>query len=159
MLPRIRLFERRTLWCPTWFGAFCVIFVLVAPTAWWFIYGESFLSLTDRLPAEVLVVEGWIGTNGMRAAAREFRTGGYRYVAATGSRPADEKGWQETDWSYAQGAANELARCGTPSYYQSLPWWRSSDRIKELLTETAGCLFEALLNSGRGLSGISENYP
>jgi hypothetical protein len=30
------------------------------------------------------------------------------------------------------------------------PWWQSSDRARELLTETAGYLYEALLNSGRG---------
>jgi hypothetical protein len=227
---RIRLFERRTLWCPTWLGTFCLIFVLVVPAAWWFIYGESFLSSTDRLSAEVLVVEGWIGTNGVRAAADEFQSGGYRYVVATGSQPDDDKGWQVIGWSYAQGAADELARCGiprekiilaparstgrertfesavavsrklqslsinsksinvftwgpharrsrlvfakvegpetevgavgwTPSYYQASPWWRSSDRTKELLTETAGYIFEILLNSGRGSRGISANYP
>jgi uncharacterized SAM-binding protein YcdF (DUF218 family) len=110
----IRLFERRTLWCPTWPGVFCVLLLLVIPPAWWFLCGESFLSLTDRLPAEVLVVEGWIGANGVRAAAAEFRGGGYRYVVATGSQPDDDRGWQEPGWSYAQGAANELARSGIP---------------------------------------------
>jgi hypothetical protein len=93
---------------------FCVILLLVIPTVWWFLCGESFLSLTDRLPAEVLVVEGWIGASGVRAAAAEFRRGGYRYVVATGSQPDDDRGWQEPGWSYAQGAANELARSGIP---------------------------------------------
>jgi len=176
------------------------------------------------------VVEGWIGTNGVRAAAAEFRRGGYRYVVATGSQPNHDKGWQEPGWSYAQGAANELARSGipteeiilaparnterertyesaiavarklqslsinsksvnvftwgpharrsrlvfakvegpgkevgivswTPSSYQALPWWYSSDRTKDLLTETAGYLFEALLNSGRGSNGVLANHP
>ena len=36
-----------------------------------------------------------------------------------------------------------------PSDYQALPWWRSSDRAEDLLTET-GYLYEFLLNSGRG---------
>jgi DUF218 domain len=222
---RIRLFERRTLWCPTWLGAFCLAFLLIVPAAGWCIYGESFLSLTDRLPAEVLVVEGWIGTTGVRAAALEFRSGSYRYVVATGSQPADDRGWQEIGWSDAQGAANELARSGippekivlaparntgrertfesavavsrklrslsinsrsinvftlgpharrsrlvfakvegpetevgvvgwTPTSYQAAPWWSSSDRAKELLTETAGYILEALLNSGRGSNEI-----
>jgi hypothetical protein len=33
------------------------------------------LSLTNRLPAEVLVVEGWIGKNGVRGAVAHFRNG------------------------------------------------------------------------------------
>ena len=37
----------------------------------------------------------------------------------------------------------------TPSCNQAGPWWRRSTRAKELLTETVGYLFEALLNSGR----------
>jgi hypothetical protein len=37
-----------------------------------------------------------------------------------------------------------------PSDYQDLPWWRSSERAKDLLTETAGYLYEFLFNSGRG---------
>ncbi len=44
-----------------------------------------------------------------------------------------------------------------PSDYQALPWWRSSDRAKELLTETAGYVYEFLFNSGRGSSqSLSE---
>jgi uncharacterized SAM-binding protein YcdF (DUF218 family) len=216
---RFRLFERRTIWWPTWLGAFCVILSFAFPAAWWFVYGESFLSLTNRLPAEVLVVEGWIGPNGVRAAASEFRTGGYRYVVATGSQP-DDRGWQKPGWSYAEGAADELAQLGIPAdeiivaparnaererTYESAvavwrklhslcinpksinvftrgpharrsrlvfakvyaqhasigvvswvplthahqPWWRSSDRAKQFLTETTGYLFECMANSGR----------
>lgn len=33
------------------------------------------LSLTNRSPAEVLVVEGWIGKNGVRGAVAHFRNG------------------------------------------------------------------------------------
>jgi hypothetical protein len=227
---RFRLFEKRTLWFPTWLGMFCLILCFGAPAAWWLIYGESFLSLTDRLPAEVLVVEGWIGGTGVRAAAAEFRSGSYQYVVATGSQPDEDKGWQEPGWSYAQGAANELARSGIPrekiviaparnterertfesavSVFQALeslsvkpasinvftwgpharrsrlvfakvyashatlgviswvpathtvePWWRSSGRAKEFLTESAGYLFEWLFNSGRSTNSPDGTYP
>ena len=43
-----------------------------------------FLSLTERRPAEILVVEGWIGRDGVRAAATEFERGVYRYVVTSG---------------------------------------------------------------------------
>jgi len=43
-----------------------------------------------------------------------------------------------------------------PSGYEAGPWWRSSERTKELITETAGYMFEALLNSGRSSNSPSE---
>jgi hypothetical protein len=173
------------------------------------------------------VVEGWIGSDGVRAAAAEFHQGGYQYVVAAGG-VASGTGWGQAGWSYAEGADHELVRSGvpeekiilapskgtethrtyesavavfraletkgihpnalnvftlgpharrsclvfakvlgprtkvgdvswTPSDYQSVPWWRSSDRAKDLLTETAGYLYEALFNSGRGSSGVLAN--
>jgi hypothetical protein len=221
---RLRLVQRRTLWCPTWLGSFCVALFLAAPAIWWFCFGEAFLSITERRSAEVLVVEGWIGRDGVRAAATEFVERRYRYIVATGGETIADR-WEEGGWSYAQGAANELIRSGVPadriivapardtqrqrtfesavavwralqtkaiqpktlnvftagpharrsrlvfakveppdtnvgvvswapSTYHAVPWWQSSDRAKELLSETAGYVYEALFNSGR-----SSNSP
>jgi hypothetical protein len=189
---------------------------------WWF-EGESFLSPTERLPAEVLVVESWIGTDGIQAAAVEFEHGGYQCVVATGG-PTSER-WSQRRWSYADMAERELIRSGvpkdriiaapasetdgqrtfemavaawrtlqtrdlhsnainvftlgaharrsrlvfakvfepgikvgviswTPLHDKNGPWWRSSERAEDLLKETVGYLFEALLNSAR-----SSNSP
>jgi uncharacterized SAM-binding protein YcdF (DUF218 family) len=226
---RLRLVQRRTVWCPTMLGSFCILLLLAVPVVWWCIRGESFLSSTRRLPAEVLVVEGWIGSDGVQAAATEFGHRGYQYVVATGG-VAEAKGWEQAGWSYAEGADHELIRSGVseeriivapsrsterqrtfesalavfralevrgvhpkalnvftlgphvkrsclvfakvlgpgtkvggvgwiPSDYQTLPWWRSSDRAKDLLTETAGYLYEVLLNSGRGSNRVLVNQP
>jgi uncharacterized SAM-binding protein YcdF (DUF218 family) len=158
------------------------------------------------LPAKVLVVEGWIDRDGIRAARTEFDQYGYQYIVTTGLS------------NHAEMAAGELIRLGvptekivvacateteinrtyesavaawrvleakgihskalnvftwgpharrsrlvfakvtgmavgvvswTPSGGEAVPWWRSSDRAKELLTETAGYVYEVLLNSGR----------
>jgi hypothetical protein len=216
---RLRLVERRTLWYPTWLGSFCFVLVLAAPAVWWCCDGESFLSLTERRPAEVLVVEGWIGPEGVRAAASEFVQGGYKYVVASGGLTKSE-GWQEGGWSYAEGAQHELIRSGVaeariivataedvelqfifesavavsralqakgiqpknvnvftfgpharrtrlvfakvfqprtkvgviswaPLNQKMVPWWHSSDRAIDLLTETAGYLYEVCFNAGR----------
>jgi hypothetical protein len=52
----------------------CDLFILVAA---WFTYGESYLAVTDRSQADILVVEGWIGRKGIRAALDEFEPGCY----------------------------------------------------------------------------------
>jgi hypothetical protein len=218
-LKRLRLVKRRTVWCPTLFGSFCAVVLVVSPIAWWCRFGESFLCLTERRPAGILVVEGWIGRAWVRAAAAEFEQGSYRYIVTTGGL-TDAKGWMEPGWSYARGAADELLRLGVsqdriivapaavpesqrtynsavaarrvldslgiwpqalnvftlgpharrsrlvyakvegpgtkvrviswvPSGEHAGPWWRSSDRAKALLTETACYVYEALLDSGR----------
>jgi hypothetical protein len=226
---RFRLVERRTVWFPTWLGTFLLFLLVAVPVAWWGVRGESVLSSTQRTRAEVLVVEGWIGSEGIRAAATEFNQGGYQYVVATGG-VASGKGWGQSGWSYAEGADHELVRSGVPegkiivapsrgtesqrtyesalavlqaleakqihpqalnvftlgphakrsclvfakvlgsamkvgvvswvpADYRALPWWRSSDRAKDLLTETAGYLYEFLFNSGRGSSRALANRP
>jgi hypothetical protein len=215
----LSLVQRRTLWCPTWLGWFCLALFLAAPIFWWCYSGELFLSSTDRRPAEVLVVEGWIGREGIQAAAAEFVQHGYTYVVASGGLTSSER-WEEGGWNYAVGAAHELMRSGVPESriivatardverertfestiavsralksehiqpsainvftygpharrsrlvftkvfqpetkvgviswapvtYRSEPWWRSSDRAKDFLTETAGYFYEAFFNSGR----------
>jgi hypothetical protein len=216
--PRLRLAQRRTVWCPTLVGTFCILTLLAIPTVWWFICGESFLSLTQRVPADVLVVEGWIGFDGLSAAEEEFEKRGYEYIVAAGGLKSSL--WQVGSSNYAEMAGRELLRLGipkdkiivaaardtenqrthesavavwralqargvhpktltvftlgpharrsrlvfakvegpgtqvgvlswVPSDYKTMPWWRSSERAKELITETAGYVYEALLNSGR----------
>jgi hypothetical protein len=220
---RLRLVQRRTVWCPTLLGSSCIVVLLVVIAAWWCSSGESFLRLTRRLPAEVLVVEGWIGRDAVRAAGQEFEQRGYQYVVVTGSLSAER--WGQGCSSYTEMTERELSQAGVPkdkviiaparetenqrtyesaaavwralrsrgihpnalnvftwgaharrsrlifakvywpetevgvvgwipSGYEAGPWWRSSDRAKELITETVGYMFEALLNSGR-----SSNSP
>jgi hypothetical protein len=215
---RLRFFQRRTLWWPTRLGLLFLFLIIFGPAAWWCAFGEPFLSSTHRLPAKVLVVEGWIGYDGIRAAASEFKQHGYEYVVSTGGLTSER--WDEDRFSYAEMTRNELLRSGVanekillaaasdtdrqrtyesavavwrtfqsrnlkpiamnvftlgpharrsrlvfdkvcgpaiqvgivdwaPSNYSGKPWWQSSDRAKEFLTETAGYVFEVLLNSGR----------
>jgi DUF218 domain len=222
---RLRLIQRRTVWCPTLLSSFCIVALLAVSVAWWCNSGELFLRMTQRLPAEILVIEGWIGRDGVRAAGQEFEQHGYQYIITTGGRNAER--WRQDRCSYAETAERELIEAGvpkdkiivapakdtdsqrtyesaiavwralqargiqpkslnvftlgaharrsrmifakvyrpetevgvidwTPSSYEAGPWWRSSERAKELLTETAGYLFEALLDSGRGFNSPTE---
>jgi uncharacterized SAM-binding protein YcdF (DUF218 family) len=215
---KLQLFSRRTIWWPTWLGWSCLLLLIGSGVGWWFLAGEAFLAQTQRVLAKVLVVEAWIGRDGMQAAKEEFEAGKYEWLIAAGGYTGE--GWMERRWSYAQMAEKELLRLGVPrdrllaaqaretdaqrtyesalatmavlekhglegaavnvftrgphsrrsrlvfakvlgsktlvgTISWSLPesqvgsWWRSSDRAKELVTETAGYWFEALAGSGR----------
>jgi len=110
---RMSLFRPYTIWGPTctgWTIIFAIVFVITAVCV---INSESFLAPTDRLPADILVVEGWIGRKGISAAVNEFKQGGYRYIVASGGLTSGRWGEDEPE-SYAQMAANEIARLGVP---------------------------------------------
>ena len=77
---------------------------------WLFYWGEGFFSLTRPTVADVLIVEDWIGSDGIRAAAQEFKRGGYKYVVATGAVPVESVEHDRS--SYAEMARQELAESG-----------------------------------------------
>ena len=41
---------------------------------------HPFLAVTDAVPADVLIIEGWIPPSTMREAATEFQRGGYHHL-------------------------------------------------------------------------------
>lgn len=107
-----RLFQKRVVIFPTFLG-WIVLLILIASAflLWWF-RGESFLSGTHRLPAEVLVVEGWIGPEGIGEARLEFERGGYQYIVAASGLSGER--WNERRWSFAVEAAKILLNSGIP---------------------------------------------
>lgn len=106
------LLHRRTLWLPTWQGWLLLAVLIGGSVSLWWFKGESFLSLTDRQPADVLVVEGWIGIDGIKAAKEEFEHGNYRYLITAGSQ--FHYRWGPQRWNYAQEAQEILLRAGMP---------------------------------------------
>jgi hypothetical protein len=107
---KLRLFQRREIWVPTLLGWAGLILVGIGTPALWWFEGESYLSLTERQPADVLVVEGWIGDLGVNAAAIEFRQGGYHYVVTTSGLTGTI--WTQRRWSYAIIAQQQMLRLG-----------------------------------------------
>jgi hypothetical protein len=173
----------------------------------------------------VLVVEGWIGVEGVLAAKAEFERGGYHYIVASGGLRHDR--WDQHHLNYAELAAGELLRLGLPSEkiivtrqndteahrtfvsalaaraalqaagiepkgvnvftlgpharrsrlifakvfqpktpvgvvswippeYAAESWWHSSERAEDLIKETVGWPYEAVLNSGRAANSANE---
>jgi uncharacterized SAM-binding protein YcdF (DUF218 family) len=74
--------------------------------------GDAFLAVTGPVPAEVLVIEAWIGIEPIKAAAKEFREGGYEFLVATGDVTDDR--WSTEHWPYPDLAARVLLEAGVP---------------------------------------------
>jgi hypothetical protein len=98
--------RHRILLCSIW-----IFLLLVIPgMAWFCSAGESFFSLTRRLPAEALVADGWIGRDGIRAAGEEFKLGGYEYIVVTGDMTEEQRDHSDN----AVSAEQELIGLGIP---------------------------------------------
>jgi hypothetical protein len=89
-----------------------LIIIGIPGVIWLCICGEPFFSLTRRLSADVLIVEGWIGSEGIRAAAEEFRRGAYRYVVITGGMTSDPTGSDRSN--HAEMARRQLIELEVP---------------------------------------------
>ena len=109
----LQLFRRHNVWFPTLLGWTCLLALLLGLFSVWWFEGEAFLSRTDRLPADILVIEGWAGLNSPPAAAAEFRRGGYRWAVVTGGLTG--KSWTLERWRYVDAVGQELIRLGVPA--------------------------------------------
>ncbi|MDB6169016.1 MAG: hypothetical protein JWM88_1880 [Verrucomicrobia bacterium] len=109
---RLPLFAQRKVWLPTWFGAACLVVIVGGLGGLWWCEAEPFLSKTERLPAEVLVVEGWIDGTGIQSAVMEFRTGGYQVIVSAGGLTG--KPWDEKRWDYSQEGEEQMLRLRIP---------------------------------------------
>jgi hypothetical protein len=86
------------------------LFPVILSVAWLCSSGEEFFSLTRRLPAEALVADGWIGPDGIRAAAEEFKLGGYEYIVVSGDMVEERRNQSDE----AVTAEKELIGLGIP---------------------------------------------
>ena len=117
------------MWCPTlllWATLSIVVgMVLIA----WLFWGESFLSATRRVPAECLVVEGWIGLDGVRAAALSR----LRRVVVPTRYPETESG---TARRYRNAAGESCVKEPRNRYFRLFAWRKGSQAPFCLLLAT-----------------------
>jgi len=106
----LRMFARRSVWWPTAFGWLTLGAFFLLPAFGWWLWGERFLSATQREAPDVLVVEGWIGLAGVAKAKIEFESGHYSKIVTVGS--ATNNRWGRKQWNYAELAHDELVRLG-----------------------------------------------
>ena len=87
------VFDRKERWSLSWRGRLIVAFALLLVGALVFKGVYPFLATTDRVNANILVVEGWIHEYGIRAAVKEFQSNHYERVFATGGPVAGSGGY------------------------------------------------------------------
>ena len=109
------IFTRKERWGLSWRGWLIgVLFVFLA--AWSLLWGiYSFLAVTHRVDANVLVIEGWVPDCVIRAGIEEFKTGSYQRVFSTGGPPEWSGAYTSDDDTTAIWGAGRLRRGGIAS--------------------------------------------
>lgn len=74
-----------------------------------------FLAVTDKVNADMLVVEGWVHPYAIRAGANEFREGSYQRVFATGGPVTGTGGYTSDYVTSAHVGADQLREAGVPA--------------------------------------------
>ena len=74
---------------------------------------HQFLAITERVEADILVVEGWIPGDLLPPAAKEFNQGKYTLLMVSGIMHAPENNQSEPE-SLAQVSAAKLEKLGIP---------------------------------------------
>lgn len=146
ILMRFNLLQRRVVWWPTKAGWALLLLLLACPMLLWAIYGERFLSVTNRQPADILIVEAWIASDGAHAAAAEFTSGKapYQYIVAVGGLSGER--WTKRRWSYVTAVERELRRQGVPA--ERIITAETADVENQRTQETARTALRAMVKHG-----------
>ncbi len=116
MIRLIRsLVARKERWGLTSRG-WITLTLAVVLMGWWLVLDiHPFLAVTHRVPARILVVEGWIHIYGVDAAVKEFKAGGYDRVLTTGG-PVEGMGNSSSIYDTdAYQSAGLLKKAGMPA--------------------------------------------
>jgi hypothetical protein len=84
---------------------------IIAVLAWG---GHSFLAITDRMPADLLIVEGWLPPHMLDEAAAEFRNGVYSRILVVSPIYEAVDGKTQLDPGSTDYPARLLVKCGVP---------------------------------------------
>jgi hypothetical protein len=116
------LFIRQERWGLSWRGRLVLGLAVLFAGLWLVFTIHPFLAVTHRVPAKMLVVEGWTHYYGVDAALVEFKTGRYERLLTTGG---PSEGFGPTSSIYdteAWQSAELLRRAGlTDAVVQSVP--------------------------------------
>ena len=145
-----------------------------------------YLAVTDRVSADVLVVEGWVHPYAIQAGVEEFKMGSYQRIFTTGGPVVGKGGYINDYQTSASVGADLLKHAGAPAeLVQMVPshvigrdrtyssaialrdWLREHDvevRSLNIVTEGAHArrtrlLFEKALGPGVAVGVIAASSP
>ena len=180
------LIARRERWGLSWRGQLLTALAMLLAGWGWLWNIHPFLAVTHRVPAKVLVVEGWTHYFGVAAAVNEFKTGHYDRLLTTGGPcegfgPTcsiyDTEAWQSAELFKQAGLSDAEVQCvpscfvGRDRTYNSAValrnWFREHDRpvvSLNVMTEDAHArrtwlLFRKALGSDVQVGIISIRNP
>jgi hypothetical protein len=109
-----KLVRQRVVYLPTWRG-WILLGLLLGAAGFGMIRGAyPFLAVTDRVAADVLVIEGWAPEFALQAGVVEFQREGYREFFATGG-PLEKGDPNAEHGSFAELGRVMLIRLGAPA--------------------------------------------
>src|SRR6266508_4095882 len=109
------VFDRKERWSLSWRGRLILASAVLLVGALCVKGVYPFLAITNRVAADVLVVEGWVHEYTIRSAVNEFRSGSYRHVFATGGPVVGTGGYINDFYTSANVGADLLIKNGLAS--------------------------------------------
>jgi len=119
---RFGILAKKERWGLAWEGWLTLLLVSILLVSFLLKTVHPFLTPTHRVDTNILVVEGWVHDYVIRAAAKEFMTGGYERVFATGGPSTGSGGYTWDADTSASVGAGQLRAAGIPStFVQMVP--------------------------------------
>src|SRR6267142_6967637 len=106
------LFDRKERWSLSWRGRLIATSALLLFSALILKGVYPFLAITERVDANILVVEGWINEYAIRAAVKEFQSKHYQRVFTTGGPVEGTGGYSNDFMTSASVGADLLKKAG-----------------------------------------------
>jgi uncharacterized SAM-binding protein YcdF (DUF218 family) len=131
------LFDRKERWSLSLRGRVIVTSALLLVSALVLEGVYPFLATTQRVDANVLVVEGWINEPAIQAAVREFQSNRYERVFTTGGPVAGTGGYINDFMTSASVGADLLKKWGVPDKRLQMVPSRVMDRDRTYASAVA----------------------
>lgn len=180
------LLVRRYRWGLSRWAKFVLLIIVLTFAAIAFLNVYPFLAITERVDADVLVVEGWVHPYAIQVGTEEFKNHSYQRVFTTGGPVVGKGGYINDYQTAASVGTNLLKKAGIPAErVQMVPshvmgrdrtyssaialrdWLREHDmQVQSLNIVTEGAharrtrlLFEKALGPGISVGVIAANSP
>lgn len=147
-----KLFEKKEKLVLTTQSRLLLLGLLLLAFFWLFTHVFTFLAITDKVEANVLIVEGWLSDHAVNGAAQEFKRNGYQLIVTAGG-PLQTGHHLSEYTSLAELTRATLVRLGVdPEKIISVP---SAHTRKDRTYAAAAAVSQWLQQSHYAVSGIN----